>query len=46
MAPAVYLVDSQGNLSCYWILSGPRGRPSPETLFGILAYAQHKDWVY
>src|SRR6185436_12313056 len=28
MAPAVYLVDSKGNLSCYWILSGPRGRPS------------------
>ena len=46
MAPAVFLVDSNGNLSCYWILSGPRGRPSPECLLGILAYAQHKDWVY
>ncbi|MFN3648823.1 MAG: hypothetical protein ACK47B_04505 [Armatimonadota bacterium] len=46
MAPAVFLIDSQGNLSCYWILSGPRGRPSAECLLGILAYAQHKDWTY
>ena len=46
MAPAVYLIDSSGNLSCYWILSGPRGRPSAECLLGILAYAQHKDWTY
>ena len=46
MAPAVYLIDSKGNLSCYWILSGPRGRPSAESLLGILAYAQQRDWVY
>lgn len=46
MAPAVYLVDSRGNLSCYWILSGPRGRPSPEAILGILALAQRNDWTY
>lgn len=46
MAPAVFLIDSKGEMSCSWILSGPRGRPSAEALFGILAYAQHKDWTY
>lgn len=46
MAPAVYLIDAEGKLSCYWILSGPRGRPSPEALLGILAYAAHNDWTY
>jgi peroxiredoxin len=46
MAPAVYLIDADGNMSCYWILSGPRGRPSPECLLGILAYAQHNGWRY
>jgi peroxiredoxin len=46
MAPAVYLIDSKGEMSCYWILSGPRGRPSAECLLGILAYAQERDWTY
>jgi peroxiredoxin len=46
MAPAVFLVDSKGNLSCYWLLSGPRGRPSPEALLGILSLAQHSEWTY
>ena len=46
MAPAVYLIDSNGKLACYWILSGPRGRPSAESLLGILAYAQQRDWTY
>jgi peroxiredoxin len=46
MAPAVYLIDSKGEMSCYWILSGPRGRPSAEALLGILTYAQKRDWVY
>ena len=46
MAPAVFLVDSKGDLSCYWILSGPRGRPDPECLLGILCYAQSHDWIY
>jgi len=46
MAPAVYLIDSKGQLSCYWILSGPRGRPSPECLLGILALAKDNDWTY
>jgi peroxiredoxin len=46
MASSVYLIDAEGNLSCYWILSGPRGRPSPECLLGILAYAEHNDWKY
>ena len=46
MASAVYLIDAEGNLSCYWILSGPRGRPSPECLLGILALAKDNDWTY
>lgn len=46
MAPAVYLIDSRGRLSCYWLLSGPRGRPSPECILGILALAQQNDWTY
>jgi peroxiredoxin len=46
MASSVYLIDSQGNLSCYWILSGPRGRPSPEALLGILSLAKDQDWTY
>lgn len=46
MAPSVFLIDSKGNLSCFWILSGPRGRPSPECLLGILALAKDNDWSY
>ena len=46
MAPAVYLINSDGTLACAWILTGPRGRPSPECLLGILAYAMHKEWKY
>lgn len=46
MASSVYLIDSQGKMSCYWISSGPRGRPSPETLLGILALAKDNDWTY
>lgn len=45
-APAVYLIDAEGKVSCFWILSGPRGRPSPECLLGILAYAEHNNWRY
>jgi peroxiredoxin len=46
MAPSVFLIDTEGNLSCFWILSGPRGRPSPECILGILSYAEHNDWKY
>jgi peroxiredoxin len=46
MAPAVYVIDAEGKVSCFWILSGPRGRPGPECLLGILAYAEHNDWKY
>src|SRR5579884_3760602 len=46
MASSVYLIDSNGSMSCFWILSGPRGRPSPECLLGILALAQKNDWTY
>ena len=46
MASSVYLIDCEGNLACYWILSGPRGRPSPECLLGILAYASNNGWKY
>ena len=46
MASAVFLIDAEGNVACSWILSGPRGRPSPECLLGILAYAEHNDWKY
>ena len=46
MAPSIFLIDCEGNLSCYWVLSGPRGRPSPECLLGILAYASNNGWKY
>jgi peroxiredoxin len=46
MAPAVFLIDAEGKISCCWILTGPRGRPSPECLLGVLAYAEHNDWKY
>jgi peroxiredoxin Q/BCP len=46
LAPSVYLIDAEGKISCFWILSGPRGRPSPECLLGILCYAQDNDWKY
>ncbi len=45
-APSVYLIDAEGAVSCFWILSGPRGRPSPECILGILALAQKNDWKY
>jgi peroxiredoxin len=45
-APSVYLIDAEGNVSCFWLLSGPRGRPSPECLLGILSLAQKNDWKY
>ena len=46
MAPAVFVVNSDGKMGCWWILSGPRGRPSAESILGILAYAQGNDWKY
>lgn len=46
IAPAVYLIDAEGKISCFWILSGPRGCPAPETLLTILAYAEHNGWKY
>lgn len=46
LAPSVYLIDAEGKVSCFWILSGPRGRPSPESLLGILCYAQSNGWKY
>ncbi len=45
-ASSVVLVDSQGKLSQFWHLSGPRGRPSPETILGILGLAKDQDWTY
>ncbi len=46
MAPSVFLIDSKGKLCYYSILSGPRGRPSPECILGILALAKNNDWTY
>lgn len=46
MATSVYLIDSKGKMSCFWISSGPRGRPDPECLLGILALAKDQDWTY
>lgn len=46
LAPSVYLIDAEGKIACFWILSGPRGRPSPESLLGILCYAQDNGWKY
>lgn len=46
VAPAVYLIDTDGLVSCFWLLSGPRGRPSPDCMLGVLAYAEHNKWKY
>lgn len=46
IAPAVYLMDGEGNVSAFWLLSAPRGLPSPECLLGILGYAEHNDGKY
>ena len=46
MAPSVYLIDADGQVACFWILSGPRGRPSPESILGILCYAKDNGWKY
>lgn len=45
-APGVYLIDKDGEIACFWLSSGPRGMPTPETIFGILAYAQANGWKY
>ncbi|HEY3280954.1 MAG TPA: peroxiredoxin family protein [Armatimonadota bacterium] len=45
-ASALYLIDSKGAVSQFWLLSGPRGRPDPECLLGILALAKENDWTY
>jgi len=46
IAPSCYLIDTEGKVSAFWLLSGPRGLPTPETLLGMLGYAQHYDWKY
>ncbi len=46
LAPTVYLIDADGQVACFWILSGPRGRPSPESILGILSYAKDNGWKY
>lgn len=46
IAPSVYLIDSEGKVSVFWIASSPRGLPSPECILGILAYAEHNNWKY
>jgi hypothetical protein len=45
-APSVYLIDAEGLVSCFWLLSGPRGRPSPECILGVLSLAQQNGWKY
>ena len=46
MAPSVVLIDANGKISTQWLLSGPRGRPHPECILGILGLAQSLDWTY
>lgn len=46
IAPAAYLIDAKGLVSAFWIASAPRGMPTPETMLGILAYAEHNNWKY
>jgi len=46
IAPAVYLLDTEGTVNAFWLTSAPRGLPTPETLLGMLGYAQHYGWKY
>jgi peroxiredoxin len=45
-APAVYLINADGTIGCFWLAGGPRGLPTPECVLGILGYAQNNDWKY
>ena len=46
IAPGVYLIDVEGNVSAFWLASAPRGLPSPEAILGILGYAEHNGGKY
>lgn len=46
IAPGVYLINADGTVGGFWLSSTPRGMPTPDALFGILAYAQSNGWKY
>lgn len=46
IAPSVYLIDVEGEVSAFWLASAPRGVPSPECVLGILGYAEHNNGKY
>ncbi len=46
IAPGVYLIDVEGEVSAFWLASAPRGLPSPEAILGILGYAEHNGGKY
>lgn len=46
VAPAVQLIDASQEIAGSWVSNVPRGMPTPETIFGILAYAEHNNWKY
>ena len=46
IAPGVYLIDVDGEVSAFWLASAPRGLPSPEAILGILGYAEHNGGKY
>jgi peroxiredoxin Q/BCP len=46
IAPAVYLINADGTIGAFWLAASPRGLPTPDAIFGILAYAQANNWKY
>jgi peroxiredoxin Q/BCP len=46
IAPAVYLIDGDGEINAFWLASAPRGMPTPESILGILGYAEHNGGKY
>ena len=46
IAPAVYLINADSTIGGFWLSSTPRGMPMPESILGMLAYAQSNNWKY
>ncbi len=46
IAPAVYLINADQTVGAFWLAASPRGMPTPDAIFGILAYAQSNSWKY
>jgi len=44
--PALFLVDSEGNIAYYVISSGPKGMPEPGAVSGVMIYMSKRNGKY